>query len=87
MGAPVWATTFEHARSHRVEEAGEWLLAHPLMAEHMENNSATSLRQANVLFLYGKYCWESKAHYLDYHTNDGDRKAGLWQDYPCDCCN
>ncbi|KAH3905828.1 hypothetical protein HBI56_210210 [Parastagonospora nodorum] len=54
VGSPVWASAFEHARIHRVEESCEWLLAHPLMAEHIENNSTTSARQVNVLFLYGK---------------------------------
>lgn len=55
VGAPVWATRFEHARSHRVEESGEWLLAHPLVAKHIENEGVECSKHANVLFLYGKY--------------------------------
>ncbi|KAF1846338.1 uncharacterized protein K460DRAFT_282847 [Cucurbitaria berberidis CBS 394.84] len=50
----MWATTFEHARSHRVDESGEWLLAHPLVAGLIEDSSAATARRPNVLFLYGK---------------------------------
>ncbi|KAH7348267.1 hypothetical protein BKA66DRAFT_447366 [Pyrenochaeta sp. MPI-SDFR-AT-0127] len=54
VGAPVWANTFENARSHRLDESGEWLLAHPLMTALIEHNSAATSKHANVLFLYGK---------------------------------
>jgi hypothetical protein len=42
-----------------VEESGEWLLAHPLVAKHIENESVECSKHANVLFLYGKYNQQS----------------------------
>jgi hypothetical protein len=57
IAAPAWATTFEHARSHRIDESGDWLLSHPLLTKFTQGGRDTNCtRLANVLFIYDTYC-------------------------------
>lgn len=56
VAATPWATTFEYARSQRIQDSGEWLLAHPTLTRYTKDNMDQSLAlgDTNVLFLYGK---------------------------------
>lgn len=53
IAAPSWSIAFEHARNHRVQDSGEWLLAHPTLTDYLDNTSSVQ-RNSNVLFVYGK---------------------------------